>query len=122
MASRAEEVAVESLAWFYWIKAIACIWFVRVSWLLCLAWGLFDWYLVGNGGISGLDYAPTEDDVAIRSFTGAALFFVWLFIVRTRGPFTLNRNKYWETFPTNPLPPIPPRPDPYARKSDPYHR
>ena len=122
MASSAEEIAEKSLAWFYWIKAITCIWFVRVSWPLCLAWGLFDWYMVGNGGIDGLDYAPTEDDVAIRSFAGVALFFVWLFMVRTRGPLTLNRNKYLETFPSKPRPSIPPVQGPYARRSDTYHR
>jgi hypothetical protein len=122
MASRAEEVANNILHWIHWTKAIVCIWFVRIFWPIPLLWGGIDWLIRELGGIEGWNYAPTEDDVAIRTFGGVALFLVWLFLARRRGPFTLNRDGILERRPNQPEPPPRPIENPYNRKPGPYGR
>jgi hypothetical protein len=57
-------------------RRLAAIWFVRMAWVPVLAWGL----------------TSTTPDAAVRTGTGVILFLIWLFAVRTFGPFTLNRD------------------------------
>lgn len=93
-------------AWIRWVRAIVSIWFVRIFWPVPFLWGAVDRLVRASGGIAGVDYAPTEDDVAIRTFTGGCLFLVWLFLARRQGPFTLNKNGILEVRPDrqNPRP------------------
>jgi hypothetical protein len=76
------------------VRMLVIAWFVRLSWAPLIAWGLFNLYevLTWSGLRLGPVYERKQADAAIRIGTGVVLFLVWLFMIRTRGRFTLNRD------------------------------
>ena len=66
------------------LRFLIVAWFVRLAWPVSLVWGVVN-----------LFQKKMEDGV-IRTGLGVVLFVIWLFLVRTRGRFTLNRGGHLE--------------------------
>jgi hypothetical protein len=73
-------------------RRLVSFWFVRLVWAPTLAWGLFNCTELAFGGLRGAALEEKTADAAIRTGLGLVLGLLWLFGVRTRGPFTLNRD------------------------------
>jgi hypothetical protein len=71
------------------IRVVA--WFVRLAWLPALVWGCIDLALSWTQPLSSTAAREREEDAAISLGLGSALFLVWLFMYRRRGPWTLNK-------------------------------
>jgi hypothetical protein len=69
------------------IRVIA--WFVRLAWLPTLLWGCADLITLWTQPLSSMQ-ADKLEDAAIRLSFGCVLFLIWLFMIRTRGRWTLN--------------------------------
>lgn len=71
------------------IRVVA--WTVRLIWPLALLWGAIDSAILWTQPLSRAQAVRKMDDVALRLGGGLALFLIWFFMVRTRGPWTMNK-------------------------------
>jgi hypothetical protein len=87
------------MEWVHWTKRIVCVWFVRVVWAPALGWGLVNWLQFATTSRAGTAREELFEDAATRTAGGIVLFLIWLFFVRRRGPWTLNRQGRLERTP-----------------------
>ncbi len=67
-------------------------WTIRISWPAALLWGCFDLYTLLTRSLPPEQFARQQEDATLRIGAGLVVFALWFFVIRTRGPWTLNRD------------------------------
>jgi hypothetical protein len=73
------------------IEVRVAAWTVRLIWPLALLWGGIDLVVLWTGSLSPAQAGRKADDAALRLGGGLVFFLVWFFMIRRRGPWTMNR-------------------------------
>ena len=71
------------------IRVVA--WTLRLIWPLALLWGCVDLCILYTRQLTPAQAVRKTDDVALRLGGGVILFLLWFFMIRRRGPWTMNR-------------------------------
>jgi len=91
-AKAAADATLRGYAAFNRFKIFVVAWFVRLMWPLALLSGLVNAVELLVRDLPPVAYDEKAEKAVLRTVMGGVLFLIWLFCLRRRGRFTLNRD------------------------------